>query len=486
MLKKRTILILSMIFCLALSACSTPEQEVLSDIGSETETEVVTGMATGEETETAEPVLISDALDVTSANPKRSVKTFQDIASFLGRRIEKWSEVYRNVPLTEGDSDAVVEYVNLLVNEFGYEIVGTYHFDAVAADPFDGAFLDGTWEICLGLATVDTGREEDGQVVDAACDIDLYCKNGELKMWFTDLFHTEDFGYRWSGSEDDRMNEICGQRVLDAYYLENGRYRNGSDGALSVESGTHGEAIILVNGEEVLYSTDAAVHNEMYTDYDCDDYVIEIYDFIDGVEKECIEVTVPKTLMGGEVFTLSDGLGRRGDSPIWAIYSPGDGEVVRSSDTPTPRAAMNTCTVRILQWNDTECVVYIAMDIVTELEPMTLEVLAAMPAYGSLWGDTFKESEAVDLKVGDSLELVYNAPYVFMPNYETYEWKISSGQGASISGYGDTCTVTAVSKGEVIIKCVYSYGKDEPDVLTGISRNENHTKTELYYINIIP
>ena len=36
--------------------------------------------------------------------------------------------------------------------------------------------------------------------------------------------------------------------------------------------------------------------------------------------------------------------------------------------------------------------------------------------------------------------------------------------------------------GKIVIKCVYSYGKDEPDVLTGIPRNENHTKTKLYYI----
>ena len=90
--------------------------------------------------------------------------------------------------------------------------------------------------------------------------------------------------------------------------------------------------------------------------------------------------------------------------------------------------------------------------------------------------------EAITLKVGDSLELKYDGPYVFMPNYETYEWNISSGQGVSISGAGDTCTVTAVSPGKIVIKCVYSYGKDEPDVLTGIPRNENHTKTKLYYI----
>lgn len=380
----------------------------------------------------------------------------------------------------------MLEYIELLTNEFGYEIVGNYHFDPTAGDPFDGCFLDGSWEVCLGLSTVDTGREMQGYVTDVSCDINLYCKKGELKVWFTDLFHTEDFGCRWSGSEGDRFRELYGQRVLDAYYLENGRYRNGSDGVLSVEAGTHGEAVILINGEEVLYSTDAAIHNEQYTDYACDDYTIEIYDFLDGVDEERIQFNVPKTLVGGEVYTLSDGLGVRGDSPIWAIYAPGEGDAVWSSSVPVPRAAMNACTIRVLQWDEVECVVYLAMDIVTELEPMTIEVLAAMPAYGSLWGETFKKNEAVMLKVGESMELNYNGNYVFMPNYETYEWKISSGQGASISGYGDNCTVTAVSAGEVIIKCIYSYGKDEADVLTGIPRNENHTRTKIYYIDIVP
>ena len=146
---------------------------------------------------------------------------------------------------------------------------------------------------------------------------------------------------------------------------------------------------------------------------------------------------------------------------------------------------MNACTVRVLRWDEVECVVYLSMDIITELDPMTIEVLAAMPAYGSLRGKTFKAEEAVTLKVGESLELEYDGPYVFMPNYETYEWSLASGQGAAITGAGDKCTVTAASPGQVIVKCVYSYGKDEPDVLTGIARNENHTKSKLYYINIV-
>ena len=493
-MKKSVSLFLILCLLVSLCACGRPAQSEHSALPSETQTPEPSASAepSGEPSQEPEPspeppVLISAALDPADCEPERSIKTFQDIASFLGRRIDKWQETYRELKVTEVEGDAIVEYVRLLIDEFDYEIVGGSNFDPDAGDPFNGKFEKGSWEVLLALSTVDTGRETKGRIdSNVSCDIRLHCDaKGKLTLVFTDLFHTEDYGYRWSGSEGDRFNEVYGQRALDAYYLENGRYRNGSDGVLSVEAGTHGEAVILIDGEEVLYSTDASVYVETYVDYPKDDYVVRIYDFMDGVDAEMIEVNVPKTLMGGEIYTLSDALESRGDSPI-SIYGQLEGNGwASSSENPTARNATKACTLRVLQWDETECVVYIAMDIVYELEPRTIEILAAMPAYGSLWGETFKESEAVTLKVGESLELKYDGPYVFMPNYETYEWKLSSGQGAAITGYGDTCTVTAVAPGQIIIRCVYSYGKDEPDVLTGIPRNENHTKTELYYINIV-
>ena len=479
--------------CLLFSLCACggkPAQSEHSALPSETQSPEPSGEPTQEpEPASDPPVLIAAALEPADCEPERSVKTFQDIASFLGRRIDEWQETYRELKVTEVEGNAIVEYVRLLIDEFDYEIVGGSNFDLDAEDPFNGKYEKGSWEVLLALSTVDTGRETKGRIDSTiSCDIRLHCDaKGKLTLVFTDLFHTEDYGCRWSGSEGDRFNEVYGQRALDAYYLENGRYRNGSDGVLSVEAGTHGEAIIVINGEEVLYSTDAGVGVETYADYPCDDYSIGIYDFLDGGESEQIRVSIHKALVGGEVYTLSDALGVRCASPIYVRSCRlGENGGVSSTMEPTGRSAMNACTVRVLQWDEVECVVYMAMDIVYELEPVTIEILAAMPAYGSLWGETFKESEAVTLKVGESLELNYDGPYVFMPNYETYEWRISSGQGASISGYGDTCTVTAVSAGEVIIKCVYSYGKDEPDVLTGIPRNENHTKTKIYYIKIVP
>lgn len=482
-MKKTLALTLSAILCLFLCACGeTPSAPDSSQTPVSSDAPVQSGEPASEPA-----VLVAAELAPASCEPERSIKTFQDIAAFLGRRIDTWTETYRLFQVTEEDGAAVAEYVRLLIDEFDYEIVGGTNFDINAPDPFCGKFMYGNWEVMLGLSTVDTGRETRGYIDKTTpCDICLHGNDdGEFMMTFTDLFHTEDFGYRWSGNQGDRFKEIYGQRALDAYYLENGRYYNGSDGVLSVEAGTNGEAVILINGEKVLYSTDAGVGEENYSDYPHDDYSMGIYRFLDSEDSEEINITVPKTLLGGEVYTLSDGLGRLGDSPIWAGYIPGEGDPVWSSDVPTPRCAMNACTVRVLRWDEVECVVYIAMDIVTELEPMTVEVLTAMPAPGSLRGDTFKAEEAVTLKVGESLVLEYNGPYVFMPNYETYEWKLSSGQGAAITGSGDKCTVTAASPGQIIVKCVYSYGKDQPDVLTGIPQNENHTKSKLYYIDIV-
>lgn len=457
--------------CLLLCACGSPQEENL-------QTDPTQQM------ESAAPVLISGELDPADCEPERSVKTFQDIAAFLGIRIDVWQETYRELNMAEVESAAVAQYIRLLTDEFHYEIVGASNFVPEAQDPFTGT---GPWEVLLGLTTVDTGRETKGRIdSDVSCDIRLHCDaKGKMTMVFADLFHTEDYGFRWSEGEENRFNELYGQRVLDAYYLENGRYRNGSDGALSVEAGTHGEAMILINGKEVLYSTDAAIYAESYAGYACDDYMIKIRDFVDGVEKEYIEITVPKFLTGGEIYTLSDALAWMGDSPISIAAAFDENGYALSYGIPKPRNATNACTLRVLQWDEVECVVYLSMDLIYELEPMTIEVLAAVPAYGSLQEDSFKTDEAVELKAGEKLELKYDGPYVFMPNYETYEWKIVSGQGAAITGYGDTCTVTAVSPGQIIVKCVYSYGKDEPDVLTGIPRNENHTKTKIYYIMVV-
>lgn len=487
-MKKLLTLILAAALCFSLCACGGDGEQVDEPLVQPSDTTENSGEEPESSQEPEPPVLIADALELADCEPERSIKSFQDIASFFGKRIDEWKETYRKLQVTEEDGTAIAEYIHLLIDEFDYEIVSASNFDLDAEDPFNGSLATDSWEVVLGLSTVDTGRETKGRInSDAHGDIRLHCTSkGVMTLVFTDLFHTEDFGYRWSGSEGDRFNEVFGQRALDAYYLENGRYYNGSDGVLSVEAGTHGEAVILINGEEVLYSTKAGVGVERYADYPCDDYSMGIYDFMDGAAEERIEVAIHKALTGGEVYTLSDALGWLCDSPIYVEYCRfGDNGGVSSLTRPTGRAAMNACTVRVLQWDEVECVVYMAMDLVYELEPMTVEILAAMPAYGSLWGETFKKEEAVTLKVGESLELEYDGPYVFMPNYETYEWKITSGQGASISGYGDTCTVTGVSPGEVIIKCVYSYGKDEPDVLTGIPRNENHTKTKIYYINIV-
>jgi len=430
--------------------------------------------------------IIADKLDTDAIMPERSIKSFQDIAPFLGDRLDSWQPTYRETEVTEASRTAINEYVALLVDEFNYEIVSQTRYDFSADGPVASDLADETWEVCLALSGIDTGRETAGRIdTSARCDIRLHCNRGTLTMVFSDLFHTEDFGFRSSGSKDNRFNEIYGKRVADAYLLKDGRYVNASDGVLSVEAGTLGEATILINGETIYHSPDAAIHNEAYVDYPCDDYEIEIYDFMEGVDSEKIEISVPKSLLGGEVYTLSYALNFRGDSPISVYARLADVGGVASWSYPNARSAVNALTFRVLQWNDTECIVYLSMDITYELEDMSVEVLAAMPAYGSSTETIFKEDEAIILKAGEKTELKYNPPYVFMPNYETYEWKIVSGQGISIAGMSDTCKIEAFAAGDVIIRCVYSYGEDEPDVLTGIPRNENHTKSKTYYIRIV-
>lgn len=440
-----------------------------------------------------EPILIAGVLDPDTCEPEKTLRTIPNVAAFLGRRFDVYQETYQRTTLLEEDRTAIPEYIDLLIREFDYEIVGSDHFDLDADDVFNGRFQNGSWEVCLGLSSTDTGRELNGRINGASCDLYLYGDSKELTVRFSDLFYPKDFGHRWSGHEGDRFRELTGQYVLDAFYQKDGRYYNESDGLLSVkhdeQNNGHGMATVLLDGE--VHSASVYISEENYADYPHDDYEIEVTDFLPGATEEKIYLAVPKTVTGGEVYRLSDGFGWRGDSPLWVICCLEDGDYARSSEEPTPRFAINACTIRLLRWDntaETDSLIYASIDLTYNLEPMTIEALISAPANSAETiaaqnaENKFHEDEAIILKQNETTQLDYHAS-AFVPNYETFKWSIVSGEASvTIDGPHNHCTVTGISPGEVIIKCVYSYGKDEPNVLTGNPENKNHTKSKLYYI----
>lgn len=96
------------------------------------------------------------------------------------------------------------------------------------------------------------------------------------------------------------------------------------------------------------------------------------------------------------------------------------------------------------------------------------------------------QGESLTVKKGKTLSVQFN-DVEFVPNYELYRWEVISGADiVSLSGTKSrTCKIKGKKKGNAVIRITYEYGKDEPDVLTGIDRNVNRTKTKLYRIKVI-
>ncbi|MBE5781616.1 MAG: zinc ribbon domain-containing protein [Clostridiales bacterium] len=92
-----------------------------------------------------------------------------------------------------------------------------------------------------------------------------------------------------------------------------------------------------------------------------------------------------------------------------------------------------------------------------------------------------REDTTINMVRGQTIQLkcTYNE---FGSDYHTYEWSCT-GSGLKLEKTGNkTCIVTANAAGTYTINMKYSYTKDEPDVLTGISRPQFKAKKRTYTI----
>ena len=139
-MNKRVTILCLVILCLTLCGCKDASTQGL-EVGQD---KVNNGQEVGGKVEQAAPELLAHALNLDDCEPERSKKSFQDICSYLGRRAEEWTGEYRKLELKEEEREALRDYINLLINEFNYEIVDSYHYDATAEDPFGEYFLGGS------------------------------------------------------------------------------------------------------------------------------------------------------------------------------------------------------------------------------------------------------------------------------------------------------------------------------------------------------
>lgn len=90
------------------------------------------------------------------------------------------------------------------------------------------------------------------------------------------------------------------------------------------------------------------------------------------------------------------------------------------------------------------------------------------------------EDTTIRIKVGQTVVL-HCAYSEFGSKYHTYDWS-SSGSAVNISGTYNKATVKGIEPGTATISMTYHYTKDEPDVLTGNTRHNGHSRSRTYTI----
>ena len=164
-------------------------------------------------------------------------------------------------------------------------------------------------------------------------------------------------------------------------------------------------------------------------------------------------------------WTLFFGLGHDGD-----FITPLLGE----------RNEFQDLTVRVMYYKPgVEAVYYVYAGL--DSAPRTMEALIAV----DLDVEPMETADGTySLSAGGSAAIT--CPTEFGTNYDTFSWEILSGSSVvSLSGATSrTCTVHALRTGTARVRVTYHYGVDEPDVLTGIPRNADKTKTYEYLIQV--
>lgn len=383
MLKKLTALLLAVLLCLSLCAC-----------GEKTRAELAEPLSNGK---------IADELDPASIVTEIERKTIPDMGLFFGRRsstdeAEEGSSVgYQDVVLKDASEVSILlEYFDLLQNEFGFEMVDSYHADWSLVNPFDSYLMGGYWSVAFVSTRMDAGLELESVFGnEVPCDLAIYGDKGEVNLNYSSLFNIADTGHRHSGYEGDEINALYGERVLEAYQSKGGYYFNKGDKNLKVEAAVRegyewgdyeayaGSAAVIVNGEEACIGT-----AEIGKTSSAHHYYFTVEDIVGGAEGQKIHLRLPAdAVVEGAVFRLCDFLSghqREEEMELYVLrYTPSyaDSDVEANYNTSL-RACMEACTVRVLHWDPSgveDCVIYISMKMVHDADPVEVECLIAAP-----------------------------------------------------------------------------------------------------------
>ena len=374
----------------------------------------------------------------------------------------------------EDDIQAFVE--TICSGAYNLKLVDTYREEYKGGDVFGSFAINYT-----GSGRVDATGKANFSNVECNLSVWYTIERDKLKGQFgvPSTMDIVDLGLRRGGGSDNLS--LAGPSAMAGLYrMPDGSYQT-TDGRLSTASG---HAAVLRDGQR--YSVEASFERDSKYNKD----ILWVRNFY---RNEGIYFCAPEnSLMTGDVFALRDLYydlnqtftaldqfnGFRHDTPFLGLGHDGD--------FITPRAKLSTnefdnVTVRVMYWEpNVAAVYYIYAELSTA--PRTVEALCAVNLARSE-GYSGKDNERL-MYTGQSIEL--SSPREFMPNYELFTWELVEGAGVvELSGTNSAaCTVKALRTGTAVVRISYNYGIDEPDVLTGIDRNADHTKTVDYYIYV--
>ena len=340
-----------------------------------------------------------------------------------------------------------------------------------------------------GLNYTGTGNVKDTTGVtytDTQCTINIYgtIVRDRLKVsvWIPLDMELADLGLRY-GQTTQSVSLAGPSAMTGLYKLSDGSFQT-SDGRLTTRMG---QAVVLRDG--VSYTTEASFLRNSRLSRD----ELWVRDFY---RDETLFFCSPASrLMTGDVYTRKDlvqEMGTIGSDPnffrsaddfdnyTWTLFfgAGHNGEFI----TPliTQLNQFEDLTVRVMYWDEgVEAVYYIYAAF--DSSPYTVEALCAVDLST---GSAPQADETLTMYTGQSLNLT--CPTEFGANYELFTWEIVEGGAlAEVSGAtSKTCTLTANRAGTVRLRVTYQYGVDEPDVLTGIPRNVDKSRTRDYLITI--
>ncbi|MCI7812449.1 MAG: hypothetical protein SO016_12470 [Lachnospiraceae bacterium] len=322
---------------------------------------------------------------------------------------------------------------------------------------------------------------------DSNCTICIYGTierdNMKIAVWIPQSMEQVDLGLRYGGA--NQTVTIAGPSASAGLYkLSDGSFET-TDGRLSTSLGY---ATVLRDGTP--YITEATFKRDSQSSRD----ELWVRDFY---RDETLFFCAPQNrLMTGDVYTLKDliqeaswlnrsrtvlGNADDFDDYTWTLFfgAGHDGDFI------TPLLAdfneFEDLTVRVMYWDkNVEAVYYIYAEF--NSSPYVIEALCAVDLNG---GQAAVHSDGTySIRIGETLDI--GCPTEFGANYNLFTWEIAEGSSfIEISNtISQTCTVKANRAGTARVKVTYEYGVDEPDVLTGISRNVNRSKTFEYLITI--